>query len=113
MLLFTKRQKFRLVLIGRAKPHSSVGSVPDLTTEGRWFDPRLGQYLSEIDDSHCDRIHSYLTAVRCFEMVMAWKENGAEYWLKDFQKSMDSFTGRCDITEILLNTALNTNNQST
>ena len=24
--------------------HSSVGSVPDLRTEGRMFDPRLGQY---------------------------------------------------------------------
>ena len=27
-----------------AEPHSSVGSVVDLRTEGRWFDPRLGQY---------------------------------------------------------------------
>ena len=28
----------------RAEPYSSVGSVADLRTEGRWFDPRLGQY---------------------------------------------------------------------
>ena len=27
-----------------AEPHSSVGSVADLRTGGRWFDPRLGQY---------------------------------------------------------------------
>ena len=27
-----------------AEPHSSVGSVQDLRTRGRWFDPRLGQY---------------------------------------------------------------------
>ena len=27
-----------------AKPRSSVGSVADLRTGGRWFDPRLGQY---------------------------------------------------------------------
>ena len=27
-----------------AEPHSSVGSVADLRTSGRWFDPRLGQY---------------------------------------------------------------------
>ena len=27
-----------------AEPHSSVGSVADLRTGGRWFDLRLGQY---------------------------------------------------------------------
>ena len=27
-----------------AEPHSSVGSVADLGTGGRWFDPRLVQY---------------------------------------------------------------------
>ena len=27
-----------------AEPHSSVDSVADLSTGGRWFDPRLGQY---------------------------------------------------------------------
>ena len=27
-----------------AESHSSVSSVPDLRTEGRWFDPLLGQY---------------------------------------------------------------------
>ena len=27
-----------------AEPHSSVGSVADLRTRGRWFDPRLSQY---------------------------------------------------------------------
>ena len=27
-----------------AEPHCSVGSVADLRTGGRWFDPRLGQY---------------------------------------------------------------------
>ena len=29
-----------------AEPHSSVGSVADLSPGGRWFDPRLGQYSS-------------------------------------------------------------------
>ena len=28
------------------KPHSSLGSIADLRTAGRWFDPRLGQYSS-------------------------------------------------------------------
>ena len=27
-----------------AESHSSVGSVQDLQTRGRWFDPRLGQF---------------------------------------------------------------------
>ena len=27
-----------------AEPHSSVGSVADSKTGGRWFDSRLGQY---------------------------------------------------------------------
>ena len=28
----------------KAEPHSSVGSVADLRTGGRWFDPWLSQY---------------------------------------------------------------------
>ena len=27
-----------------AEPHSLVGSVADVNTGGRWFDPRLGHY---------------------------------------------------------------------
>ena len=33
-----------LVIDWYAEPHISVGSVADLRTGGRWFDPRLGQY---------------------------------------------------------------------
>ena len=69
--------------------HSSVGSVADLRTEGRWFDPRLGQYsFRGTMIISCDRIHSYLTAVRYFDdhyvgkQPVAWKESCAEYWLK-------------------------------
>ena len=32
------------VQIQAAESHSSVGSVQDWRTGGRWFDPRLGQY---------------------------------------------------------------------
>ena len=40
---------------------------------------------------------------------MAWKEYYAEHRLnKELQESMDMCTGCCDITEILLKTALNT-----
>ena len=40
-------------------------------------------------DSHCDRIHAFLTAIRCFDndyvgkQLVAWKEYCAEYWLKE------------------------------
>ena len=80
-----------------------------MRTEVRWFDPRL---FPRIDDSHCDRIHSFLTAVRCFDsghvgkQLVAWKEYCAEYWLKDLQESMDRYTGHRDITEIMLKAAL-------
>ena len=32
------------LLFSGAEPESSVGSVADLKTEGRWCDPRHGQY---------------------------------------------------------------------
>ena len=64
--------------------------------------------LLRIDDSHCDRIHSSLTAVHRFDndylrkQSVAWKEYCAEYWLKKLQESMDRSTDRCDISGILL-----------
>ena len=64
--------------------------------------------------SHCNRIHSSLTAVRCFDngyvgkQPVAWKEYYVEYWLKEPQESMDSCTGHHDIIEILLKMVLNT-----
>ena len=39
--------------------------------------------------------------------TVAWKEDCAEYWIKELQESMDRCTGRRDMTEILLKTALN------
>ena len=58
-----------------AEPHSSVGSVADLRTGS----PARPIFFSGIDDSHCDRIHSSLTTVHCFDdgyvgkQPMAWK----------------------------------------
>ena len=58
-------------------------------------------------------IHSSLTAACCFEngfvgkQHVAWKEYFAKYWLKVWE-SMDRCTGRHDITEMPLETALNT-----
>ena len=82
--------------------HKVTGSIPS-----------SANILSE-DDSHCDRIHSSLTAVRCFDIgyvgkqPVAWKEYCAEYWLKELQESVDRCTDRHDITEILFKTTLNT-----
>ena len=98
---------------GLAGPHSSVGTVKDLRIGGRWFDPWLGQYSFRGLMSHCDRIHSSLTAVHCCDngyvgkQPVAWKEYCADYWLKELQENMDKCTGRRDISEILLKTALN------
>ena len=36
--------RYHKVSLSRVEPHSSVGSVEDLRTGGRWYDPRLGQY---------------------------------------------------------------------
>ena len=52
--------------------HTMFSSLP------KFFFPR-------IDDSHCDRIHSSLTTVRCFDngyvgkQPVAWKEYCVEY----------------------------------
>ena len=60
------------------------------------------------DDSHCNRIHSSLTAVNCFDHGYVGKQLVAEYWLKELQESMDWCTGRRDISEVMLKTPLNT-----
>ena len=39
---------------------------------------------------------------------LIWKEYCVEYWLKELQESMDRWTGCCNMTEILLKTALHT-----
>ena len=43
-----------------------------------------------------------------FLLFPVWKEYYAEYWLKELLESMDRCTGRRDVTEILLKTAINT-----
>ena len=43
-------------------------SVQDLRIGSLWFDHRAWLiFFPRIDDSHCDRIHSSLTAVHCFD----------------------------------------------
>ena len=79
----------------KAEPHSSVGSIADLRTGGRWFDPRLSQYSFQgcMYDSHCNRINFSLTTVCCFDNgyvgkhPVAWKEYCMEYWLTELMKA--------------------------
>ena len=67
-----------------------------------------------IDDSRSDRIHFFLTAVYCFSgdyvgnQPLAWKEYCADYSLKELRERINRCTGRRDITEMTLQTALNT-----
>ena len=44
-------------------------------------------FFPRIDDNHCDRIHSSVTAVHLYvgKQPVAWKEYCAEYWLKELQ----------------------------
>ena len=67
-----KKRKVKIKIIRQeTRHHSSVGSVHDLRTGGRWFDsPVSANIFPWIDGSHCDRIHFSLTAVICLAM---WK----------------------------------------
>ena len=67
-----------------------------------------------VDDSHSDRIHSWLIGVRCFDdgyvekQLVVRKEYCAEYLLKVLQESINRCTWRRVLSEITLKTALNT-----
>ena len=107
--------KNRFSLNVQAVPHSTVGSVRTWEQGFAGSIPGRGPiFFPTIDYSHCDRIHSSLTAVLCFDNgyvgkhPMAWKEYCAEYCFKELQESMVRCTGCRDITEILLKTPLNT-----
>ena len=71
----------------------SIDRVQDLRTGGHWFNPwALPIFFLRIDDSHCIRIHSSLTAVHCFQdgyvrkQPVAWKEYCAEVLVKITQQ---------------------------
>ena len=50
------------LLFSQHSPHGLVGSVQDLRTGGRWFDPQGRPiFFPRIDDSHLDKINSSLT----------------------------------------------------
>ena len=81
-------------------PAALNSSIEDLRTGGCWFEsPAWPIFFPRINNSHCDRIHSTLTAVHSFldgsvgKQPLAWKEYCAEYWLKELLESMDRCTG--------------------
>ena len=100
------------------QPLSSVGGAQNLRTEGRWFDSRARPIFFSRIDSHGDRIHSFLTTFKCFDNGYVGKQPVAreayctEYWLKELQESMDRYTGRRYVTEILLKRRESPYNQS-
>ena len=81
---------------------------------GNGLNPNYNQPKVGDTDSHYNRIDSTLTAVHCYhngyvgKQPVPWKEYCGEYWSKELQEQMDRCTGRDDITEIMLKTALNT-----
>ena len=90
---------------------SSVGFVADLRTGGRWFGPRLGQYtfLGLVIVIATGLIP--LSPLSVVSTIVMWESS---QWLgknivrlRELQESMDRCTGRRDVTEILLKTALN------
>ena len=97
---------FNLFCAQYADPYISIGSISDLTTGGRWFDTRLGQYSFRGLMIVTGTRFIPLITVCCFDT--GYVEYCAEYWLKELQESMDRCTCCHDITEILLKTMLNT-----
>ena len=55
------------------EPHTSVNSVHDFRTGGRWLDPRLGQYFFR----ELIRVHSFIIAVNCFDNCYVGKQSVA------------------------------------
>ena len=52
------------------EPHSSVGTVQDLSIGSRYFVSRLDHNFFRINDNHLDGIHLALTAI--FALTMEW-----------------------------------------
>ena len=94
-------------------PYRLLVGVQDLRTGNGWFNPMHNQYsfqglMTLQQDSFLSHRCPLFLLWLHGKAASAWKEYCSEYWLKDFQDSMDRCTGHCYITEILLKTALNT-----
>ena len=78
-----------ICLYRRAHVAQSIACTQDLKIGGHCFEAQARSlFFPKIDDKYCNRIHSSLTAVHCFEDVyvgkqlVAWKEFCAETWLE-------------------------------
>ena len=70
----------------KPSPRNSIGSIEVLRTGGRWFEPPARPiFFPWFDDSHCDRIHTFITAVRRFDHGYVGKQSVAlkEYNTED------------------------------
>ena len=73
----------------------------DLGTVSHWYEPAAQPliFFLRIDDLHCKRIHSSLTAVHCSDdgyvgkQPMALTEYCVENWLIELQEVMNNSTG--------------------
>ena len=95
-LYSSKTRCLNVVHLFRADPHSSFGSVQDLRTRDRWFDPRLGQY--SFRELTIFITTGFIPLQRCplFRQVgkqpVVWEEYYAEYWLKELKKMFHKCT---------------------
>ena len=90
--------------IDDSEPHSSVGSVADLRTGGRWFNPRLDQYSFRGLMIVIATGFIPLSPLSVVSTMVMWESN---QWLgknivrstglKELQESMNWCTGRRDI----------------
>ena len=90
----------------------TVSSEQDLRTRGQWYNPGLGQYSFQglMKVIATGFIPLSLVSIIVLTQVM-WENSqwvGENILLKELQESMDTCTGFCIITEILLKMALNT-----
>ena len=88
--------KQHFLLLITAEHQNSVGSIQDLRTGGRWFDPPARPiFFLWIDDNHCNRIDSSLTDDHVGKQPVGWEEYCVEYWLNKLQEIID----RCTIKD--------------
>ena len=122
---FSLYKELNIYKYAQPSPPSYIGRVQNLKTGCR-SDSRIGQFLSGvagsipgtanlspwIDHGFYDRIQLSLTILfddgKLGKQPVTWKKYCAEYMLKKIRDSMERNTGRCDITEEILETALNT-----
>ena len=80
-----------------AQPHSSVGSVQDLRTQGRWFDPRLSQYsfreLMTVLATGVIPLSQMSIVSKLEKQPVFWKEHCVEYRQKELSEKKDGRSG--------------------